>query len=508
MPSWARPAANSGFFSEQASPDDRVIVRSIDQSWRELAPGPGVLDTTADGAAQNMYFDSLRSQLAKPGPFWMRIFASGVDWAPEWVVTECKLSTYGPDYDGQRHLPLWNECLWKHLLQTYRQLFVDEGLRADPRLQFVYVPGAFTWAEYDYEMMADAVKSGDLTFDAYKAWYDHAWKDLVEIFGPYKDKLVFTGEDYPFGPFEPAQQDLLAAQAVAAGIGIRNGISEESNFHLSEAPAYGSHIQPDGHMVVDETLPVHDGHHVVATENECYNTCGFTTNNVPYAVEQSDLKALQLRMNWIYVVPDQSDMTAERPFWDWVRLSMGQTAATSPDAWAVLRDAEDTYWNDATGPFTSHALWPSKPFVRNLERWLVQRDVPGGVAKRATVDVHTRVFVPENGVAYEGLSTDTAHGQNGLYLDLDARFQTGPASVLVKVTYWDGGRGTFVLRYPGGQTVPVPRGGSKAWKTATFRLDQATFDGTLPGGTDLGVVRTSGADLVVKLVRLVRVEQP
>ena len=124
------------------------------------------------------------------------------------------------------------------------------------------------------------------------------------------------------------------------------------------------------------------------------------------------------------------------------------------------------------------------------------------------MDVHTRVFVPENGVAYEGLSTDTAHGQNGLYLDLDARFQTGPASVLVKVTYWDGGRGTFVLRYPGGQTVPVPRGGSKAWKTATFRLDQATFDGTLPGGTDLGVVRTSGADLVVKLVRLVRVEQP
>ncbi len=54
----------------------------------------------------------------------------------------------------------------------------------------------------------------------------------------------------------------------------------------------------------------------------------------------------------------------------------------------------------------------------------------------------------------------------------------------------------------------MTRGGSRAWKTATFRLDHATFDGTLPGGTDLGVVRTGGSDLIVKLVRLVRVEQP
>ena len=174
-------------------------------------------------------------------------------------------------------------------------------------------------------------------------------------------------------------------QAVDAGIGIRNGITEEFNFHLNEAPAYGSHVQPDGHLVVDETLPVHDGTRVVATENECFTDCGFTSKDPEYVVRQANLKALQLRMNWVYVVPGPSDMVQYAPHWDWVRLSLGQTAATSADAWADLRDAEDTYWNagsgEGDGPFTSRAAWRDRPFVRNLERWLVQVDVPG--ARRA-----------------------------------------------------------------------------------------------------------------------------
>ena len=65
--------------------------------------------------------------------------------------SSCGVSTYGPDYDGEKHLPIWDDCVWNALLDTYRRLFADTGLAADPRLRFVYVPGAFTWAEYDYE---------------------------------------------------------------------------------------------------------------------------------------------------------------------------------------------------------------------------------------------------------------------------------------------------------------------------------------------------------------------
>src|SRR5690606_42025150 len=76
-----------------------------------------------------------------------------------------------------------------------------------------------------------AVDAGELDEKAYLAWYDHAWSDLVALFGENADKLVFTGEDYPWGPFG-ASDDLLAKQAVDAGMGIRTGIRSEE--HTSE----------------------------------------------------------------------------------------------------------------------------------------------------------------------------------------------------------------------------------------------------------------------------------
>ena len=492
MPEWARPASNSGFFSEEASAADRVLVRSIDVSWRQVQPTDGALDLDASGEAQGMHFDSLRTQLADPSSYWMRIFASGEDWAPEWVAQDCGVTTYGPDYDGQRHLPVWNECVWGHLMDTYRRVFVDAGLAADPRLKFVYVPGAFTWAEFDYEMITAAVDAGDLDFETYAAWHAHAWTDLADLFGEHANKLVFTGEDYPFGPFGEAD-DLLAVDAVAAGLGIRTGITELANFHLSEAPAYGSSIQPNGHMIVDESLPIHDGTRIVATENECYTDCGYTTDDPYYAVRQSNLKALQLRMNWIYVVPGPSYMAEFPEHWDWVRLSMGQTAETSPDAWAALRDAEDRYWLDnELGRFADPDAWPGLPFVRNLERWLVQVDAPGSVAHRTDVDPHLEVFEPDNGDAFEGLSTSVADGDTGFVFEVDDRFAGLGAPVLVKVTFLDTGTEPFVVA--GAQ---VPRTDTGTWRTATVALDVLPADFRIAVTTD---------DLVVRFVRVVRLE--
>ncbi len=510
MPAWVRPAANSGFYSEQASDPDRILVRSIDLTWRQLAPREGLLDTTTGtGSAQSMSFDPLDTQLRDGHPFWMRIFASGVDWAPEWVASTCKVRGYGPDDDGMRHLPLWNECVWQKLLATYRALFVDRGLRADPRLRFVYVPGAFTWAEFDFETMNAAQRAGDLDYASYRRWHQHAWRDLVQLFGPYADKLVYTGEDYPFSDFADPGKNLFARDAVAAGMGIRNGIPEEFNFHLSQAPAYGSTVRPDGHLVVDETLPVHNGRYVVGMENECFTDCGFHTGDVPYAVVQTNLKSLQLRANWIYVKPAESYFATLAGHWDWVRLSLGHTAADSADAWADLRDASDEYWRDNDeAPFATRASWPAKPWVRNLERWLVQRDVPGGRAHRATVDVRRGVFVPENGTAYEGLATSAAAGDTALYLDLDDRFTaTTRGDVLVQVTFWDAA-GPFRVRTGAGESGVVSPGGSKAWRTASVRVPVAALAGGLAGRTDLAVVATSRADVAVRFVRVVRLEAP
>lgn len=504
LPDWVRPASNSGFFSEDASDADHVFTRSVDFSWAQLQPKDGPIDRTSDGEAQGLYFDSYDTQLKDQGGFWMRIFASGVDWAPEWVAKDCKVHGYGPDYDGEDHLPIWDECVWGHLMDTYKRVFVDEKLAADPRLKFVYVPGAFTWAEYDYETINSAVEAGDLDFPTYKKWYDHAWTDLVNLFGKYSDKLVFTGEDYTFGPWGP-DDDLLAQQATQAGMGIRNGITELSNFHLSEAPAYGSAIQPDGHMVVDES--VHDPNRIYATENECFNDCGYSTDDPYYAVRQANLKALQLRMNWIYVVPAPSYLREYPELWDWVRLSQGQTAATSADAWADLRDASDEYWSDDNvDPDELRDLvnWRSRPYVRNLERWLVQVDEPGSVAHRTDADVHTDVFEEDNGTAYEGLTTKVADGDTGFAFDVDDRFADAAAGsrLVLKVTFRDEGSGDFSIDTGAGSSASVSRTDSGAERTATIALP----GGALDSSHRIRISLAAGADdLVVRFVRVVRV---
>ncbi|MFJ3392082.1 hypothetical protein [Leifsonia aquatica] len=507
LPSSVRPSANSGFFSEQASLDNRVAVRSVDVTWRQVQPSQGgPIDRDATGSAQEMDFASLDDQLGGDGPFWMRLFASGTDWAPAWVAERCGVTPIGPDYDGQMHLPIWNECVWSVLLDTYRELFQTQGLAADPRLRFVYVPGAFTWAEFDYDIIGMAAADGSLDLATYRSWYDHAWRDLVAIFGADAGKLVFTGEDYPFGPFG-ADDDLLAKQATDAGLGIRTGITELSNFHLSEAPSYGSSILPDGHLAVDESLPIHDGGHVVATENECYTACGYATDDPYYAVRQSNLKALQLRVNWMYVVPKDSYLREHAPLWDWVRLSLGKTAATSPDAWADLRDAEDTYWaGDPTGRFTDPAAWPSRPYVRNLERWLVQTDLPGSVAHRSHADVHSKVFEPDNGTSFEGLRTSTADGDTGLVFTVDDRFAAATAGddLVLKVTFRDSGSGPLRVDYPGGTSADIPRTGDGGWKTATVALPGIHLTPGSPDGARLRLALASGADDVdVRFVRLI-----
>src|SRR5690606_19234619 len=117
-----------------------VALRSVDVSWSQIQPTSEVdIDRESSGSAQGMEFDSLDAQLAAPGGFWMRIFASGEHWAPSWVAEQCGVTSYGPDYDGESHLPIWDECVWGHLMDTYRAVFADLDLAEDLRLKFVYV---------------------------------------------------------------------------------------------------------------------------------------------------------------------------------------------------------------------------------------------------------------------------------------------------------------------------------------------------------------------------------
>ena len=512
LPAWVAPAPDSGFFSEEADAARFVHRRVVDLTWRQLKPTESTFSTTATDSVYGMPFASWEAQLAGGDPIWLRLWISGTNWAPAWARDACGVSTVGTGYEGDPHLPLWNACLWDKAKALLREVLIERGLRAEPRLRFVYVPGAFTWCEFDFDIPAQAANQGLLTFDEFDAWFQGAMADLAAIADgengdpsdDYAWKLVYTGEDFPWSPWGELD-DLLARDAVAAGLGIRTGITEVFNFHLSEIPAWGATIAPSGHVVTDESAPAHFRGRVRGSENECYDACGYSVpaNLLYYAVKMSNLKALQMRVNHLYVVPAESYLDAFPGLWSWVRHSLGQSAYTSADAWAALREAEDTYWYD-----DASRTWTGKPWVRNLERWIVQRDAAGDLSRRGT-EAFTGVVAAENGTAWEGRRTHLANGQAGLALFVDDRFLPRGRSFAVdlKVTFLDAGAGSFRVEYPAAQgpvlSDAVAYTGDGIWKTATFRLDAALWSGALAGGADLRLV-AAGSDLEARFLRLVK----
>ena len=102
-----------------------------------------------------------------------------------------------------------------------------------------------------------------------------------------------------------------------------------------------------------------------------------------------------MRTKRLYVVPEDSYLSTYATHWNWVRHSLGKQRDNSADAWVALRTAQDKYWIDDH----SHS-WNGAPWVRNLERWLVQKDVGSdGVSrsdsskvKTATIDLPHAFF--------------------------------------------------------------------------------------------------------------------
>lgn len=510
LPAGTSIAENAGFFSEEPDPGHHIDTRVVDVTWRMLEPHPDDYRDDLTGGAEGDTFASLADQLADPGPFWLRVWISNVDWAPAWVMQDCGLEPAGEDETGQAHLPVWDSCLWGHAFDLYRHLLVDLGLRHDPRLVMAYVPGAFAYAEFDFDVVDQAVADGSLTFPVFDAWFRRMVEDLTGVMGDATHKLVFAGEDYPFSSLG-AGDDLYARYAVTHGMGVRNGISELSNFHLNQVPAYGTTIGADGHLATDDDWQLSEPGRISVAEHECFRDCGYHAAHLYYAVKQANLHALAaFRTNWLYVRPIESYLDRYPEHWAWVRRSLGQHVDTSSDAWVALRRADDTFWADDDEASTSGVDWAQRPHVRNLERWVTQDDVGPGCRSRRGTEVHVGEIAPDNGTASEGRRTDAARGESHLCFRISDRFlDPGETTTVdVKVTYVDRGLGAFRLVVPGVdgrlRSPEVALRDTRERRTVTFRARSARFDGSLPGTSDFRISHVRGTDVDVQFVRVVK----
>ncbi|KYQ88236.1 hypothetical protein DLAC_10921 [Tieghemostelium lacteum] len=516
IPSWAGVSQNSGFFSEERDSSVAVNVGVFDVAWRQVNPSKDTYTFTSTATVKGMSFSSFSTQNQTTNAFWMRIWNSGVDWAPTYIPTLCQVSSIGVDYDNDPHLPIWNACVWGEMKKMYTYIFKTLNMRADNRLKFIYVPGAFNWCEFDFTEIGNYSTATGYTYQQFNTWFQQAMQDLVDIFGDYSYKLVYTGEDYPFDVESwPQAKNLLAKDAVSKGMGIRNGITEVFNFHLAEIPAYGVTIDTNtGYLIFNQSWPLQmNPNRVIGTENECFKDCGFTVSNANlfYAIKMSNLKALQMGVNWLYLVPGPSYMTTYPELYNWLRYSLGKQGNSAFDSWVALRSAQDLFWAD-----DDSINWPNKPYIKNLERFLYQRDMAPGAYTRVGTLLKKDIYGSsntDNGQAYEGLRTNMANGNNSMVFFVDDTFIKGNSGdIQIKVSFLDGGSTQFKLQYmntnsqlTNSSTVQV--NATQTYKTYTFEFTNINFSNQMsPGNSDFKILNLGPGDLEVQFVRVVKMQ--
>jgi len=328
-----------------------------------------------------------------------------------------------------------------------------------------------------------------------------------------------------------------------ANIGISGFTDSEYDSAFAQYVIRGSDTVFDhrhGYLCTDDSHPVISSDVVFFDENEGYghawiddNKFGPVTDH-PSRFHITMLRAVSKRLRAIWVNstewPDIEPgvfhgIDYDRPLTEYVRLSLGKLIDTSPDAWSRLLSTPASLRYVGGSDVVGYNGTTGLHLLRNVERWLLQRDVAAdvGLAGGITVPVdrRSRTFEAEvlssahnisaNRADYFGRRTDIATGNPCVYFHIEDGFDvTGP--VEIRVTYRDTGSGIWWLEYDTGSgfttTHRIFNQDTDTMQTVLFEID--SIDAAGGWQTDdydfdfpLRLVATE-EDLHVYLVRLTR----
>ncbi|MBN2451272.1 MAG: hypothetical protein JXR77_12845, partial [Lentisphaeria bacterium] len=292
---------------------------------------------------------------------------------------------------------------------------------------------------------------------------------------------AFAGVEYklawmsggPVGPnaaYRSATADLWR-YALEKGTGIRGGGIDFQHV-LFQEPAWGSTVDPEGYCVVDDRHPTIAEGRFRGDENEEYGRYwewrfGPVAGH-DYRHRICSLRGLQMRQNFQMVAPATLERNPELN--RYVLLTQGRRAANSPDAWAYLRECR-----------------PHRGVVRNIERWLLQRDFPGSLTVAAERVDRARLPSDPEGMSFDfdARRTDVAAGQNGILLRLDRAFWPTPGLAEIKVTAVDRAPCRWWVAYTDAagrnlRTPAVTHPGDGERKTTTFPIPSLAAAGAFP----------------------------
>ena len=287
-------------------------------------------------------------------------------------------------------------------------------------------------AQYSAEIISQRTK------ERLKAWAD--------AFGNNRYKLMYVGND------TKAQ----ISYAGELGIGTRNGVIEMYNSSV-QMSQFGMTINASRYVDIDENNDFIKRYVAFGDENEEYDSeqrFGWK-ESIAYRYYIASFRMLQMRRN--YVMHAGNTLNPELTWY--VGLGLARKVDDTPDAFCLLSEFYiSTFANEGNGGA-----------IKNIERWLYQRDVPGYLTTPAMkVPTAKDLWYADSKKPYDF----TARKGKKMGFDVDDRmFPGGEKEMAIKVSFYDGVPGTLKLLYEnnaGTQTASVVTTGSDQVKTATF----------------------------------------
>ncbi|MDX1286443.1 MAG: hypothetical protein R3182_15615, partial [Draconibacterium sp.] len=286
----------------------------------------------------------------------------------------------------------------------------------------------------------------------------------------------------------------LSNYGFSKGFGIRRGFVEMYLYHIPDEHI-GQKLDENNYLIVDESNHVIVKNLFQGEENEEYEEkwatdwrdfrFGRTTVSFPYRYFTANLRLLQMRCN--YLLNNEFSLLPE--MLSWVSLELGRTRKDAPDAWCFLRES---YIKENGGQA-----------VKNFERWVYQRDVPGYETKPVVKIEHPiKMWMVEPGKYYDYIARK---GQK-IGFDVDDSFIASDRSFAVKVSWIDKGTGSWSLVYQGLEGIEkrtVKCKNTDTVQTATFFIEADFSKKSIP--FDLEIQGADGYEPVISFLRIIKV---
>ena len=475
LPAAVQPTPYSGYITwGNRRFDPAITVRGLFATWAQLNPAPGVYK-----------WERLEEQIRQSAEQGMRvgIHLTGVqrEAVPDWVIEKYHPVVVAvPVLQDNQPWRISNVLPWQpdmdRAFLEFLSAFGKTGIAQRDEVVYGYIHGIS--ASRGEEMFIRPIDlkqwqaTTGVTAQQFADWLRRRIDAMCEAFKgvEYKLAVMFDGPLGPTPEFRAATAG-LCDYSLKRGTGIRGGGIDFMQV-LFNAPGWASSVDKQGYCVVDDDDPVIRERRYRGDENEEYGKYWEwrfgPVDGYRYRHRVCVLRGLQMQQNFQMVSPATLELDPDLN--EYARIVQGYRRDDSPDAWAYLRECQ-----------------PRSGTVKNIERWLIQRDVPGSQsAADERVDRYPLASdPPDRHYDHDARRTDIANGQSGLLFRLDRVFWSKPAPATVKVTYTDKAPTTWWLHYTDGNGQlakgPTVRNvGDGARKTATFHLDSLSAGGQFP----------------------------